>query len=180
MPVPFLVPANKMTKETFVHEYFKTLVRYNAWANTRLSESAMGLDDEDFDLDRGAFFGSLHGTLDHILLVDRIWRGRITGSLYPFESLADSVTTDRAAYVAAREAEDATWIDFVDGLTDADMDRSITYITSTGEQGTDPLYILFQHTFNHATHHRGQAHALMSQVPVDPPPLDFVAYLRTL
>ncbi len=163
-----------------MHEFFKTLVRYNAWANVRLSAAVTDLDEDAFDLDRGAFFGSIHGTLDHILLVDRIWRGRIIGSLYPFESLSQSITADLAHYVAARSDEDAKLIDFVDGLTDADMDREVNFTLSNGDRGTDKLYILLQHMFNHATHHRGQAHTLLSQVPVDPPSLDFLPYLRTL
>lgn len=159
-------------------DHFRTLARYNAWANTRLGVAAAGLSDSDYFADRGAFFGSIHGTLDHILLVDRLWRGRIAGALYPIDGLDDQVSADRQEYLELRAEEDANLIDTVDGFSDADLMAEVTYTTTTGDVGTTPLNQLLTHMFNHATHHRGQAHGLLSQVPVDPPPLDLIYYLR--
>ena len=159
-------------------EHFRMMARYNAWANTRLGAAAAELSDEEFFADRGAFFGSIRGTLDHILLVDRLWRGRITGDLYPIEGLDDRVSADRQDYLKLRAEEDETLIELAGGFSATDLVADVTYTTTTGDVGTSPLNQLLMHMFNHATHHRGQVHGLLSQVPADPPPLDLIYYLR--
>ncbi len=159
-------------------DHFKTLARYNGWANHRLGTAVAALDADAYFADRGAFFGSIHGTLNHILLVDRLWRGRLIGALYPIDGLDDQVAADRETYLTLRAEEDQILIDFVDGVSEATLSQDVGYTTTTGEVCSTPICLVLTHMFNHATHHRGQVHGLLSQVPSDPPPLDLVFYLR--
>jgi len=76
-----------------MHEHFRTFARYNRWANARLYAAAAVLPDGDYRADRGAFFGSLHGTLNHILVGDRVWLARITGRGEAPKRLDETFTT---------------------------------------------------------------------------------------
>lgn len=161
-------------------DYFRTLARYNTWANGRLYAACATLSDAEYRKDRKAFFGSLHGTLNHILVGDRIWLGRITGSPSGVSSLDQILFDDVASLRAARETEDARIEAVVAPWTDADFRRTVRYrtIASPQKDMATPLDIVLGHMFNHATHHRGQAHALLSQAGASPPALDLVFYMR--
>lgn len=161
-------------------DYFRTLARYNRWANGRLYAACAALPDAEYRKDRKAFFGSLHGTLNHILVGDRIWLGRITGSASGVSSLDQILFDDFAGLRAAREAEDARIEATVAPLTDVSLGQVLRYRTMAAPQKdmATPLHIVLGHMFNHATHHRGQAHALLSQAGVSPPALDLIFYMR--
>jgi uncharacterized damage-inducible protein DinB len=100
---------------------------YNAWANKRLYDAATRLTDEQYRADRGAFFKSAHGTLNHLLVTDRIWMQRFTGEGHAPNQL-DAIlfeTFDRLC--AARETEDRRIVDYVDGLDDTRIAGTIKY-----------------------------------------------------
>ena len=161
-------------------DYFRTLAAYTAWANRRLYDACAALPEAEYRKDRKAFFGSLHGTLNHILVGDRIWLGRITGEPAAIKSLDQILYDDFAALRAARETEDARMATIIAPLSDADLGQVLSYKTLSAPQ-TDmatPLHLVLGHMFNHATHHRGQAHGLLSQAGVAPPSLDLIFYLR--
>jgi uncharacterized damage-inducible protein DinB len=161
-------------------DYFRTLARYNRWANRRLYEASATLSEAEYRKDRKAFFGSLHGTLNHIMVGDRVWLGRITGEPSGIKSLDQILYDDLQSLRAAREAEDARIERIVEPLSDGDFSRVLRYRTIASPQ-TDmatPLTIVFGHMFNHQTHHRGQAHALLSQAGLSPPSLDMIVYVR--
>jgi len=82
------------------------LAGYNAWANRRLYDAAAELDDADYRADHGAFFSSVHGTLNHLLVGDRIWMHRFTGEGPSLTKLDAILYEDFAELRAAREAED--------------------------------------------------------------------------
>ncbi|MCP5370243.1 MAG: damage-inducible protein DinB [Hyphomicrobiales bacterium] len=157
---------------------FAVLARYNAWANRRLYAACADLSEADYMAPRQAFFGSLHGTLNHILVGDRLWLGRLVGDVPAIPALDTVLYDGFAALRAAREAQDAAAVAFVDGLSPADLEAVLTYRTMAGEPQRTPVHWVLTHMFNHATHHRGQAHDLLSQVPADPPPLDLIYFLR--
>src|SRR5437588_8118020 len=106
---------------------FTMLAAYNEWVNRRLYDAAATLPERDYRADRGAFFGSLHGTLNHLLLGDRIWLHRFTGEGEEPTELGAVLYDDFALLRAAREAEDARILRYVDGLTDADLAGTIRY-----------------------------------------------------
>ncbi|WNK00402.1 DinB family protein [Thalassospiraceae bacterium LMO-JJ14] len=159
-------------------EHLKLMARYNKWANDRISSAIAEISEADYMAPREAFFGSIHGAANHLLLVDRLWRGRMEGKPYPAESLDQIVCQDREAFIRERAREDDKLIDFVDGFDAVALEEDFSYKTMNGIGSTDKRRAVLAHIFNHATHHRGQMHALLSQVPSDPPPLDLIPYLR--
>ena len=159
-------------------EHLRMMARYNKWANAQLNTAVMNISHDAYMAKREAFFGSIHGGLNHILLIDRIWRGRVEGNPYPADRLDIIVTDDREAFLCERMAEDDILIDFTDSFDEKSLDEKVTYSSLIGFTGTDPRRLILAHMFNHATHHRGQIHALLTQVPVDPPPLDLMIYIR--
>ena len=106
---------------------FEMLAAYNAWVNERLYEAAARLGDADYRADRGAFFGSLHGTLNHLLLGDRIWMHRFTGEGDEPKHLDAILHDDFPSLRAARRAEDGRIITYVERLSEADLRGTIRY-----------------------------------------------------
>ena len=143
--------------------HFTMFAAYNRWANTRLYEAAAKLSDADYRADRGAFFGSLHGTLNHLLVTDRIWMHRFTGAGPLPTRLDEILLDDLGALTQARRAEDARIIAYVEGLDEATLAGTFSYRTITNPTDiTQKLAPALAHFFNHQTHHRGQAHALLT------------------
>ncbi len=159
--------------------HWRMMAHYNAWANRRLYDACAGLSESDRKAGLGAFFGSLHGTLNHLLVADRIWMARFTGEPAPGHALDATLHEALPALRAAREDEDARISAFVAGLDAAALAAPVTYVTtSTGLAVTQPLGAALAHVFNHQTHHRGQCHAMLTRLAVDAPPLDLVYYQR--
>jgi uncharacterized damage-inducible protein DinB len=162
-------------------DYFRTFGRYNQWANRRLYAACTQLSEAEYLKRRPVFFGSIHATLNHILVGDRLWLGRFTG--HPathIKSLDQILYPEFAGLRVAREAEDAAIINFVDGLDEPTLNSTLRYKSMEGEALAFPLRLLVGHYFNHQTHHRGQAHAQLSQTQVPPPELDLLLYLREM
>ncbi len=160
-------------------QHFDTFARYNAWANARLFDAAALLSDTDYRADRGAFFRSVHGTLNHLLVTDRVWMFRFTGEGDAPDRL-DAILFEQLELLhRAREVEDARIARYVTGLEVAALEGSITYRrVSTPEAITQPLAPALAHWFNHQTHHRGQVHALLTGLAGRAPELDLLFYQR--
>jgi uncharacterized damage-inducible protein DinB len=167
-----------MTQPLAVH--FQLLARYNRLANERLYAACGRLSEAERRAARPAFFTSIHGTLNHILLGDRIWLGRFTGEEMPSTGLDAILYEDFDDLRAARAAEDARLEDFTAGLDEAFLQGTIRYVNNAGDLHEDPCELLLAHLFNHQTHHRGQVHDLLSQTEVAPPSLDLHRVLRPL
>ena len=159
--------------------HYRMFGRYNAWANSRLYDATARLSTEQYRADRGAFFKSVHGTLNHLLVTDRIWMQRFTGegdapnrlNAILFESFDD--------LRAARAVEDRRIVDFVDGLDDGRIAGTIKYRrVSSPEEFEQQLAPALAHWFNHQTHHRGHVHALLTGLVGDAPELDLLYYQR--
>jgi uncharacterized damage-inducible protein DinB len=161
------------------HNDFITYAQYNRWANARLYDACALIPETRYFAPRpAAFFGSLHGTLNHILVGDRAWMCRMSGKGPDPDSLDQELYPAFAPLRQARHAEDGRILDFVTSLAPADLDREIAYRTLLGADHVNPLRQLLAHLFNHQTHHRGQAHALIKEAGGDPPALDLIYYLR--
>ncbi|MBO0710946.1 MAG: damage-inducible protein DinB [Acetobacteraceae bacterium] len=160
--------------------HFVTFAGYNAWANQRLYDAAATLTDEEYRADRGAFFRSMHGTLNHLLVTDRIWMWRLTGSGDAPDRL-DAILFDRLAELReAREAEDRRIGAYVAGLSEADLAGTITYRrASTPEVFEQVRGEALAHLYNHQTHHRGQAHAILTGLGKRAPELDLLYFQRS-
>ena len=141
--------------------YYSTFARYNAWANTRLYEACAKLPESEYLKPRASFFGSIHATLNHLMVGDRIWLGRIEGRPEKL-ALNQILYGDFTALQVARVAEDDRLVRVVEGLDPTRLDQPLDYLNTRGERFRTPLRIVLDHLFNHQTHHRGQAHALIT------------------
>lgn len=160
-------------------ETYRDLAGYNAWSNARLYDAAAALPEADYRADLGAFFGSLHRTLNHVLVGDTIWMARLAGDASPPPALDAVLHEDRADLRAARDAMDARIAAFVEGLDEAALAARFTYRTiSNPAEISQPLGPVLDHVFNHQTHHRGQAHALLTRLTGTAPSLDLILYQR--
>jgi uncharacterized damage-inducible protein DinB len=144
----------------------RMMAAYNAEMNRRLYAAADTLDDAARRADGGAFWGSIHGTLSHLLWGDTTWMSRFDGWDPPGVGIKDSLrlVDDWSALRAAREAADARIIDWAGRLDDERLAGALTWFSgAAGREMTRPLWVLVGHVFNHQTHHRGQAHALITR-----------------
>jgi uncharacterized damage-inducible protein DinB len=159
-------------------EHYRALAQYNRWMNERLYEHAAALTDEQRKRPLGAFFGSLHGTFNHLLLTDRIWLARVgAGDPPAFRALSDELFSDFAELRRERATSDQALSAFVAGLTPADLGRTMHYSATSGAK-EHALWCALSHLFNHQTHHRGQATTLFMQLGRDPGLTDLIALLR--
>ncbi len=159
---------------------FQHLAGYNAWANGRIYDAVAQLSDEQRWRDIGLFFGSLGGTLNHLLVADRVWMKRFTSEGEHPTKLNAIIHRDFAELRAARKAEDRRIIAYADQLTTEQLDATFTYQMMTRpDMVTSKLWPDLLHVFNHQTHHRGQAHTGLSILTgEEPPSLDMLVYAR--
>ena len=148
------------------------LGRYNRLANERVYAACAELDDAARRQERGAFFGSIHGTLNHIMVGDRIWMARFEDGTASSTGLDAILYDDFDELRAARVAEDARIEAHMCELDDASVAGVIAYVNSEGREFRDPMAVLLTHFFNHQTHHRGQVCAMLSQTDAPYPVLD--------
>ncbi len=159
-------------------DHLRRLARYNEWANRRLFAACRALPPEEYHRSRRAFFGSIHGTLNHLLVADRIWLDRLAGHAPRHARLDEQPCATLDELETARRIEDERFAAVVDGLGEADLRREVRYATTSGAPQATPMADILLHLFNHHTHHRGQVHDQLSQTPVAPPPLDLILFLR--
>ncbi len=160
--------------------HFMMFAAYNAWANARVYEAASGLTKTEFTRDAGAFFKSMRGTLNHILVTDRIWMKRFTGEGDAPAALDTILYIDFAKLRVARQAEDKRIVDWIGSLGDKAFAGRFTYMTVTDMRTVSQrLAPALFHLFNHQTHHRGQAHAILTVLGKEAPSLDLIYFQRT-
>jgi uncharacterized damage-inducible protein DinB len=158
---------------------FNQLAAYNQWANARLYAAALALAEDAYRRPVGAFFGSLHGTLNHLLLTDRMWLKRLTGEGEHPDRLDAIVHEDRVELARARIAEDRRLIRVIAGYDDPALARRFGYRTTSGTPYEQAVGDALLHLFNHQAHHRGQAHTCLSILAGSgPPDLDLLLYQR--
>ena len=143
--------------------HFAQSAAYNRWANARLYDAALALDDAPYRRNVGAFFKSLHGTLNHLLVTDRIWLRRLTGEGEAPNRLDAILYDDRRALALARAAEDERILRYVAGLDDRELDAAFQYANTAGTPFAAKRGDVLAHLFNHQTHHRGQIHCMLTQ-----------------
>jgi len=150
-------------------EYARTMAAYNRWMNDRLYDCCAKLPDEERKRDLGAFFKSIHGTLNHLLLGDRIWLGRFIGKPFAVKSLDQELYPDFDELRAERSATDLAIDEWVASLSGADFARDLSFTSVVNPQPRRyPLWFAVMHFFNHQTHHRGQLTTLLHQRGIEP------------
>lgn len=159
--------------------HFELLARYNQRMNSSVYQAANQLSTADLAKDRGAFFGSILGTLTHILVGDTIWLKRFAtlpscqNSLQEVAELQNPTSLDQILFddikglSEQRFRLDRQIIHWAAQLTDTDLDADLSYHNSKGIHARKRYSSLVLHFFNHQTHHRGQVSTLLSQAGID-------------
>lgn len=161
-------------------QHFMMFAAYNRWANARIYDAASELSEDEFQRDVGAAFGSLMGTLNHILVADRIWMKRFTNEGDAAAKLDTILHRELSSLREARQAEDARIVDWIGAMTPEGLAGRFTYITVTDVRTiSQRLSPALGHVFNHQTHHRGQAHAILTMLGQPSVVLDLVYFQRT-
>ena len=177
---------------------FKLLSDYNSWMNSKLYDAAATLSAADLAADRGAFFGSILGALNHIVVADTVWLQRFAQPASSLQSLRQPEPhvalasicqlpkpTSLNALLFANLTElrqrrmllDTAISSWIAELSDDDLAQSVQYSNMKGTPQCKPLDSLLLHFFNHQTHHRGQASTLLFQAGVDIGVTDLLALI---
>lgn len=151
---------------------------FNAWANERLHAACAPLGEARLNADRGAYFKSILGTLNHILLVDLLYMDRLQGRASPFRSLDEPVCARFAELRERQATQDRIYADYAAALSPQALEGEVRFKTLLAEPRiwTVPLRIYLTNLFQHQAHHRAQAHTLLSQEGIEPPPIGFVEF----
>jgi uncharacterized damage-inducible protein DinB len=170
--------------------HVRMMAEYNRWMNQRLYQAAATLSVAALTADRGAFFGSIAGTLNHLAVADSIWLRRFAAPgqwqhlrdadpwLPMPNGLQEALVEDFTSLRLLRERLDQLIVEWCAALKFNDLDRVLAYTNQRGEKRRSQLGPLLSHFFNHQTHHRGQATTLLVQAGVDPGATDLVAMPR--
>ena len=160
-------------------ENLKMMAAYNRWANLLVYESAAALSEEELHRDTGAFFGSIFGTLSHLLTADRVWLNRFTGEGPRPAALNERPCATFPELRAARINEDGRIIAYADSLSREQLENQISYTPlSTPGLVQHRLSPALSHMFNHQTHHRGQVHAGLTSLGKPSLAIDLIYFLR--
>ncbi|MEQ9693195.1 DinB family protein [Shimia sp. SDUM112013] len=145
--------------------YCQMMARYNAWQNTQIRTAAERLTEAEIRADRGAFFGSIMATLNHVLWADLLWMARFERLTPPEAGLSESttLTPTLAVWSAERFRMDGRIRQWADRLRAIDLAGDLRYHSVVlGKDFSRPMAQCVVHFFNHQTHHRGQVHAMLT------------------
>lgn len=168
-----------MSAQSLLTQHVCLMARYNQWMNRKLYETAGKLTAAQLAENRGAFFGSVLGTLNHIMVADTLWLQRFASALPQHPeldvirqlptpaSLDATLFDDFAALQQQREVLDAAILAFANSVTDDELAGLVRYKSLKGMPASRQLFSLLMHFFNHETHHRGQVTTLLSQGGLD-------------
>lgn len=146
-------------------EYCQTMARYNQWQNKNLRTVVEKMDEKELIRDRGAFFGSIFATMNHVLWADMLWMNRFDGGDAPAVEAKDHVTLtpDLGEWDRLRFITDGRIREWAKGLHAVDLVGNLTWYSGMAKaELTKPLALCIMHFFNHQTHHRGQIHAMLT------------------
>ena len=170
-------------------QHFELMAEYNQWMNEKVYGAAGNLSNSALLEDRRSFFGSILGTLNHIVVADRIWLKRFAAqpagaevlseiSELPVpESLDQVIFENLNEWYSHRKWLDEKIIEWISGLADSDLDFVLSYQNTKGVPATKRFSFLIYHFFNHQTHHRGQVTTLLSQSGEDVGVTDLLAVI---
>ena len=162
-----------------MRDYFLSLARYNVWATRRLFEHIDALSDADYRRGAGLFFGSVHGTCNHLLLAEhRVWFPRFAEGISNAVALDSEIEPDRDALRDALIGAAGRWAPLIDAFDGDRFGGTLDYRTTRGVAQSLPFAPTLGHVFNHATHHRGQITAAITAMGRPSPELDMVTMLQ--
>lgn len=158
---------------------FVMYAAYNQWANDLLLKECEAITTDEYHRDLGTYFNSIHGTMDHLLVADKIWLHRFSGQGDPIDSLDETLTGDLTVLKEKRLVLDSRICAVIDQMLEKDFMRTMIYRTVRKPLVMQqPLGAALFHFFNHQTHHRGQVHAMLTQIGRKPAALDMLYFQR--
>jgi uncharacterized damage-inducible protein DinB len=149
--------------------YYQLMAEYNCWMNQSLYSVCSEIPDEKRKQDLGAFFKSIHGTLNHLLYGDKAWMGRFTNNLFSVAAIGQELYADFEELRVEREKMDQQILEWSMKLDPVWLRQPFEYTSNVdGKHRVLPASILVTHMFNHQTHHRGQITTLIKQLGYEP------------
>ena len=187
----FMMAPSRRQGRTAVNriEHIALMATYNQWMNRKVYDAAGTLTHAQLTLDRQAFFGSILGTLNHLMLGDTVWLKRFAehpahfAALAPLNGIATPGDLKQLAFANLAELSahrawlDQLIIDWTHSLHESHLDQHLRYHNMRGVAAEKPFFGLLVHFFNHQTHHRGQVTTLLSQAGVDVGITDLLALI---
>jgi uncharacterized damage-inducible protein DinB len=169
-----------MRDDSTLKAQLATLARYNLWATRRLYAHVDALSDADYRRDAGLFFGSVHGTLNHLLVGEhQLWLRRFADGLSPHVALDAEIESDRTRLRQRLIDGASAWGPLIDACDDMRLAGTLDYTTTRGVPMSLPFAATLAHVFNHGTHHRGQISAALTAMGHACPELDLVWMLQS-
>lgn len=160
--------------------YYQLMAEYNCWINQNIYLVCSEIPDEKRKPDFGAFFKSIHGTLNHLLYGDKAWMGRFTNHPFSVTVSGQELYADFDVLRAEREIVDQQILEWSKHLDFDWLSQPFEYTSNVdGKQRVLPTWVLVTHMFNHQTHHRGQVTTLIKQVGYEPGVTD-IPWLPTI
>ncbi|XDD43105.1 DinB family protein [Leptospira sp. WS60.C2] len=153
---------------------------YHIWATNRLYDSISQISTEDYKKDVGLFFKSIHGTLNHLLVVEKIWLSRLLGKVYIPKSLAEELEENRDTLKLELLQSITNWNSWIQSFDESNWQNIFRYQTMRGFEAELYYCDVVHHNMNHRTHHRGQITAAITQLGLPAPEIDYVYFLQTL
>ncbi len=162
-------------------EYCQIMAEYNRWQNNGLRSIVKAMDEEELRLDRGAFFGSIFATLNHLLWGDMLWMSRFDGGDGPGVEAKDhaDLTPNKGEWDRLRFRTDGRILEWAKGLRAVDLTGDLSWYSGIYDaELSEPKALCITHFFNHQTHHRGQVHAMLTAAGQKPQPTDLAFMSR--
>jgi len=158
----------------------RTLARYNAWSNKVLFDAVAALPPGEASKERPTLFNSMIGTLNHLYVIDLIWQAHIEGRQHGFTRRDGVLHPELQDLWRAQQALDAWYLDWSSAQSDADLDKPVSFMLTTGNKGVMTRGEILLHVVNHSTYHRGWVCDLFFQVPARPPETDLPVFVREM
>lgn len=169
-----------MEKSFRMKDFFLRNNEYHLWATNLLFKSIDSLSKDDYKKDIGLFFKSIHGTLNHLLVVEKVWYTRLTGENYIPSSLAEELEANKEGLQKQLLQSVANWNDWLENFDSTRWQDIFRYKTMRGFEAELLYCDVIHHNMNHRTHHRGQITAAITQLGGPSPEIDYVYYLQSL
>ncbi len=160
-----------------IKQHFDTLTQYHSWAFHRLYEYLESVSETDYRRECGLFFKSIHGTLNHSLLADKIWYGRCINEPFTVSGLDEELYSDRKQLETEINNQSVKWNELLKKVDSDKLGNFIEYRTTQGSHKTLLLANIISHTVNHGTHHRGQVSAALTQFGYPAPEIDIPLFI---
>ncbi|TGM37831.1 DinB family protein [Leptospira biflexa] len=161
-------------------DFFLRNHAYHLWATNLLFQSIDKLPKDDDKKDIGLFFKSIHGTLNHLLVVEKVWFSRVIGKIYVPNSLGEELEINQSKLREELLLNMEKWKDWIQSFDDTQWQNVFRYKTMRGFEAELLYCDVLHHNMNHRTHHRGQITAAITQLGGPSPEIDYVYYLQSL